>query len=188
MSAATLTFQINGEAVAPTDAVWFQVAPCGCTGAVTVAHIGDPCYQHEPVLTEEAAWREFYEGVTGAAEHMRRDKALGYRVELGLRSAVKDRLSGDCPHSPKWGHVTPPPSGHVWAADRGSKREHLVPGQKGEGRYLAGTWDGAWKSEPVVALCGRSSKWWTTHWAEDGVGSPHCTRCEKAAFAGGDPR
>lgn len=95
MSTAMITFDIDGQTVNAEDAVWYQVAPCGCTcGAmVTVTQV-------RAYLNEDDAWTGFYRD---APALMARDKAAGFLVELGLRAEVTDRMRVSCGHDPEWG-------------------------------------------------------------------------------------
>ena len=181
MSFATITFTIGGQPVVAPEAAWYQIAPCGCASGVTVAQ---GVYGSPPKLTEDDAWGSFYSH-PGAAEHMKRDRAAGFRMEIGLRDDVKTRLTGECPHVPKWG-VTPPPTpgGYTWAGMRDSRRSHLVVGTNDrDASYVLG--DNAWNTRssvaPLVTLCGKSSRFWSTHWASN-ADAPTCRKCERAAL------
>jgi hypothetical protein len=170
MTTATITFDINGETVPLSDASWYQVAPCGCAAGVMVADPGG-----RPVLTEDDAWSDYM----GSAEERRRDRAAGFRMELGRRRDVVERMV-DCPHDPKWGvPPLPKPDGHVWVGMYGSKRSHLVPGvENPDTRYLLG--DEPRHADEVVSLCGMVSRYWSTRW-EHGAEQPTCRRCEGKA-------
>jgi len=176
----TITFEINGEQVPATAALWYEIAPCGCAaGATTIMLPGDPTYT--PKVTEDDAWHSFYDGQPGAAEHIRRQKAAGFRMEVGLRSEITERMKDSCPHDPKWGVVDPCPDGYTWAVRDGSRRMHLVPGAKDRNaRFVHGlTFSEAYDRGPVAALCGRSERLWSTHWVL--TGAPHCLACERKA-------
>lgn len=173
MSAPTITFEIDGEAVSANEAAWYEIAPCGCASGITVVSLSG--VDLAPRLTEADAWQAFYEG---QAEQMRRDKASGHRMELGRRRDVTTRLV-DCPHDPKWGTVEIALDGHAWAGVRGSRRTHLVPGSDDQ-RYMHGaSFNEAWDAGEVVAVCGKPGRLWSSAWPDKD--EPHCLRCEKAA-------
>jgi hypothetical protein len=157
-------FEIDGK---PTRS-WFILAPCGCACGCHVVNEG--------AMTEDEVWKSF----TPNAEQRRRDKAAGFRIEVGPRSDVL-KLSDKCPHTPKWGvEKAPVPEGHQWAREyclTYGRRKHLVPdiGVENctEGRYGAGH---------TAALCGSEAFHWHTEWyAVDGI--PECLTCVKKASA-----
>lgn len=173
--APTITFEIDGQTVAAHDASWYQIAPCGCAGGVTVVALPDS--RMTPRLTEEDAWAAFYEG---RAELRRRDQAAGFTMRLGHRSAVRE-LMRECEHEPKWG-IAPIPNveGHEWATTHripsARDRQHLVPAEA----VTHGSDQLTVRTSKAVALCGRSDWYWfhDKPWVK---GAPTCRRCEAKA-------
>ncbi len=171
MSTATITFDIDGQTVAAEDAVWYQVAPCGCTCGVSVVTLSS-VKGYSPKLTEDSAWEAFYSN----AEQRRRDKAAGFRIELGFREDITTRLKVKCGHVPQWGVPEQPMlEGWVWAGNRAGRRAHLVPGDsQGEAlKVLPGL-------DALKALCGKADRHWGTFYVELGD-LPTCRKCEAKA-------
>ena len=115
MSKLNITIEIDGKQHPIKDGSWYLIAPCGCAAGVTVMEC-----MGQTTLTEDAAWAAFYD----RKDIQERDQGLGYRVEVGLRQDVVERM-GACGHTPKYGHEeTPTPDGHKWGLSR-STRIHL---------------------------------------------------------------
>lgn len=161
-----LLFQINDQTVPADDASWYTVAPCGCTSGVMLAVVGDTVYADETTV-----WKH----LTPNAEQRRREQALGFKVEIGLRKDVRTRLVIDCEHTPKWGvEKTPIPDGHQWARENShtgrSRRLHLVPDLPDRGIDY----------ERHVSLCSTDRRLWSAQWhMTDGL--PECTKCARNA-------
>lgn len=116
MSKLNVTVEINGANHPIANGSWYLVAPCGCTAGVTVMEC-----MGVAKLSEGEAWEAFYDR-KDMREH---DKNLGFRVEVGLRQEVTQRMGQECQHTPRYGHEeTPVPEGHQWGLSR-STRIHL---------------------------------------------------------------
>jgi hypothetical protein len=132
----TMMAEVGGEQVPLENCSWYEVAPCGCTSGATMAYMppmkGFPNSGTRPIVTEEQAWDSFCSDDDPRV--LARQKDLGGKVELGLRSEVMDRMQDvGCPHTPLWG-IEPEyaPDGMVWATILypGEKKKtpmHLVP-------------------------------------------------------------
>jgi hypothetical protein len=175
MSDVDVTITVNGRSIPASEASWMLIAPCGCiAGATVVKRVS------KFVLTEKQAWKEFYDGQPGAAEQRTRDQAAGFTVQLADVETIRARLKATCPHEPQWGVQPPPcPEGYTWAGTSDTKRSHLVLGEKDrDARYILG--NHPYTVDPLTSLCGKSSSYWSTHWASN-ADAPTCRACEREA-------
>lgn len=152
--------QLDGE-TEPTpldDLSWETVAPCGCTCAAAVA-------RYYGTDVEKVRKR-----LVPHAEERRREDAQGFVYRLDRTEAVCDRLTVDCPHTPKWGvEKAPVPSGYWWAHASGGRRAHLVAVPAAADKVRFEEW--------AVPLCGGKRDLFGKNWDD----YPTCRTCEKKA-------
>lgn len=172
---AGIMIMIDGEPVDLDEASWIQVAPCGCTSAVTIAYSDYGSGPPHLVASAEQATKRFADSVA----ELRQDAALGYTVKPIRR---RDLDSMECNHTPRWGvPPRPTPEGSAWAIGGywGSERtrvQHLVAAKSVEKDDFTVERDD-WAA---TALCGVEKRRWSAKWHET-AGKLECKRCLKAA-------
>lgn len=119
MNNIQITVEINGQQHKIEDCSWYFISPCGCTSGVMTCRD----YENGGWLTSaeqaHASW-------TPKRSVREQDQKRGERLELGLHGEVKERLSGECPHTPKWGNPVIP-EGAEWGHADGQRTVHVVP-------------------------------------------------------------
>lgn len=119
MTNVQITVEINGEQHKIEDCSWYFISPCGCTSGVMTCRD----YDKGGWLTSEDQAHAYWTPKRSVREQNRQ---RGERLELGLHNDVMERLSGKCPHTPKWGNPVIP-EGTEWGhADR-QRSVHVVP-------------------------------------------------------------
>ncbi|MCP1414367.1 hypothetical protein [Paenarthrobacter sp. A20] len=118
MSAVKISVEIDGEQHDISECAWFFISPCGCTHGVTTVKDYD---NGGWITTPEAA----HVHMTPSKAVREQDIARGEKIEIGLRSGVTHRLSGDCPHTPQWGRAELP-QGTEWGRAQNARNIHIV--------------------------------------------------------------
>lgn len=174
MSASGIFIMVAGKPVDLESVSWIQVAPCGCTSAVTIAYSDYGAGPAHVVATAEQAEHRFGSSVA----ERKQDKDRGFTVKPIRRG---DLDSMECHHSPKWGvEPRPTPDGTKWAVggyyNERTRVLHLVPASSVEtdDEKVA---DGHWRA---ISLCNVEKVRWTARWP-DTDGKVECKRCIKVA-------
>jgi hypothetical protein len=81
--------EIDGRHVSLNVCDWVLWGPCGCPFGVTVARYS---------LTEELAWKSFYDRKRDAERARRRGERMELITHQRWRDEVADRMRGRCPH------------------------------------------------------------------------------------------
>ena len=90
MSQLDLFAKIGDEHVSLTKCDWVLWGPCGCPFGVTVARYA---------VTEDAAWKSFYETKREIAKAVRRGDHMELMTHDRYCAEVADRMRGRCPHT-----------------------------------------------------------------------------------------
>jgi hypothetical protein len=85
----TLLAEIGGEHIPLTDCDWVLWGPCGCPFGVSVAIYS---------VTEEAAWKSFYERKRDIDRAQRRGERMELMAHARYRAEVADRMKARCGH------------------------------------------------------------------------------------------
>lgn len=118
MNAVTITVEIEGQQYPISECAWYFISPCGCThGVMTTKDYDTGGWYTTP---EQALV-----SMTPSKAVRDQDAARGERAELGLLAVSRERLTGDCPHTPQWGNA-PIPEGTEWGRVSGGRSVHIV--------------------------------------------------------------
>lgn len=127
MSTVTITVEVDGKERNIDDCFWASFAPCGCIkGAMVTCQYGTGLKVIGYITTAEAAWAEFEPHLGIRQQEMDR----GVTLKLIHSDEYMEAVTGDCPHTPRFGRE-PIPEGTQWGRATSGRVIHLVDKTEG---------------------------------------------------------